>query len=89
MSTKPPFDRDLLTCPTTYQACLTRPLLQRATVYQSAVVDLQCMLNRKNSAGLTVDGYFGSLTETAVQNWQSKNYLTVDGIVGPQTWTSL
>jgi murein L,D-transpeptidase YcbB/YkuD len=36
-----------------------------------------------------VNGYFGPLTEAAVKNWQSRNSLTVDGIVGPNTWTSL
>jgi hypothetical protein len=47
------------------------------------------MLNSKNSAGLTVDGYFGTLTETAVKKWQSEKSLTADGIVGPLTWMSL
>jgi len=85
-----PGDRVLqTTCASTYTVCSTRPLLKRSTVYQSAVVELQSMLNCKNSAGLTADGYFGTLTETAVKNWQTKYALSVDGIVGTNTWNSL
>ena len=36
-----------------------------------------------------VDGIFGSKTETAVKYFQSKNGLTVDGKVGPQTLAAL
>lgn len=32
------------------------------------------------------DGIFGGKTETAVRSFQRANRLTVDGIVGPQTW---
>jgi peptidoglycan hydrolase-like protein with peptidoglycan-binding domain len=38
---------------------------------------------------LRVDGDFGSRTSNAVKDYQSWNNLTVDGIVGPQTWSSL
>jgi putative chitinase len=34
--------------------------------------------------GTTPDGDFGSGTERAVKEWQKKNRLTADGIVGPQ-----
>ncbi|KAL7463788.1 hypothetical protein ACHAXS_004142 [Conticribra weissflogii] len=57
--------------------------------YNAAVVDLQCILNSKNSAGLVIDGYFGPLTNAAVKAWQSKMALVVDGIVGTQTWNTL
>ena len=33
-----------------------------------------------------VDGDFGSKTETAVRAFQTKTNITVDGIVGDQTW---
>lgn len=39
--------------------------------------------------GADIDGIFGSLTQGLVQRYQSEQGLTVDGIVGPQTWTSL
>lgn len=35
------------------------------------------------------DGSFGSLTETRVKEYQSKNGLTVDGVVGVNTWNKL
>lgn len=39
--------------------------------------------------GLAVDGDFGSVTKSAVMEYQKKNGLVVDGIVGEQTWKSL
>lgn len=36
-----------------------------------------------------VDGVFGSSTETAVKTFQGDNGLTVDGIVGPNTWAKV
>ncbi|MDQ1422741.1 MAG: hypothetical protein QOD72_239 [Acidimicrobiaceae bacterium] len=38
---------------------------------------------------VTVDGKFGSQTATAVKDFQAKNSLKQDGIVGPATWTKL
>jgi peptidoglycan hydrolase-like protein with peptidoglycan-binding domain len=39
--------------------------------------------------GQDIDGIFGPKTETAVKDFQSGEGLTVDGIVGPQTWAKL
>ena len=39
--------------------------------------------------GLKVDGDFGPVTEKAVKNYQKENNLTVDGVVGNQTWSSM
>lgn len=36
-----------------------------------------------------VDGKFGSVTDKAVRDFQKKNGLKVDGIVGPKTWAKL
>lgn len=77
--------------------CVTRPILRLYSGYPShgqghlrtGVIGLQKLLNAKASAGLTVDGYFGSGTYNAVRAYQTSRSLYVDGIVGPQTWGSL
>jgi hypothetical protein len=38
---------------------------------------------------LFVDGIFGKVTEQAVKDFQKSEGLTVDGIVGPNTWKAL
>jgi GH25 family lysozyme M1 (1,4-beta-N-acetylmuramidase) len=53
-----------------------------------AVKTLQTRLNVWG-AHLTVDGNFGALTLDAVKAFQTAHKLTVDGIVGPQTWAAL
>jgi len=50
---------------------------------------LQRRLNGIEFGSLVVDGIFGVATETAVKNFQKYYGLTVDGIVGSQTWTKL
>ncbi len=52
------------------------------------VKKLQEQLN-KNGYNLSVDGQFGSKTQAAVNDYQKKNGLTVDGIVGTNTWGKL
>ncbi|WP_338255035.1 peptidoglycan-binding domain-containing protein [Dictyobacter halimunensis] len=41
------------------------------------------------SPPLIVDGDFGSLTQSAVKDYQQAHGLEVDGQVGPHTWHSL
>jgi peptidoglycan hydrolase-like protein with peptidoglycan-binding domain len=53
-----------------------------------AVKTLQTRLNVWG-AHLTVDGNFGALTLVAVKAFQTAHKLTVDGIVGAQTWAAL
>jgi len=52
-----------------------------------AVARLQIALDEwcNLSAGLTVDGDYGPLTQRAVRNVQHAYHVTVDGIYGPQT----
>jgi N-acetylmuramoyl-L-alanine amidase len=54
----------------------------------SGVSDLQNKLN-KFGYGLGVDGDFGPATENAVKDFQSKNGLDSDGVVGPMTRSKL
>lgn len=59
--------------------------------YGSAGETVKTLQSALNRAGynLTVDGVFGAKTTTAVKDFQSKNGLTADGIVGPKTWDKL
>lgn len=52
------------------------------------VTQLQTFL-AKTGSSLQIDGIFGSGTRSAVQAFQRKYGLDVDGIVGPKTWTKL
>ena len=52
------------------------------------VKTLQRLLNAFG-ANLDIDGSFGSLTQSALKSYQSKNSLQVDGICGEKSWTSL
>lgn len=54
----------------------------------SAVKAVQTQLN-SHGYSLTVDGSFGPATKAAVENYQSKHELSVDGVAGPYTWQSL
>lgn len=54
----------------------------------SSVTELQQLLNA-NGYNLATDGIYGSKTAAAVRDYQAKNGLSVDGITGTQTWTSL
>jgi len=55
-----------------------------------AVKAVQSQLNAHGAAPtLVVDGNFGSGTNTAVRTFQAGNGLTVDGVVGDNTWLAL
>jgi peptidoglycan hydrolase-like protein with peptidoglycan-binding domain len=53
------------------------------------VTYLQQLLNKKSHATIAVDGYFGPSTKQMVEIYQRNHGLKVDGLVGPQTWSSL
>lgn len=59
--------------------------------YGSSGDDVKKLQEELNKYGydLDVDGQFGSLTQSAVKDYQKKNGLEVDGIVGKNTWGSL
>lgn len=60
----------------------SRPVLRRGSK-GADVRHLQSILL------VIVDGDFGPNTERAVRDFQAKNKLAVDGIVGPRTWEAL
>ena len=49
----------------------------------------QYLLVRRTLSDNQVDGIFGPVTKTAVEQFQHDSHLTVDGIVGPATWAAL
>ena len=59
--------------------------------YGSSGDEVKKLQESLNSQGykLDVDGQFGSATQSAVRYYQSKNGMTVDGIVGDNTWGKL
>ena len=59
--------------------------------YGSSGDEVKTLQELLNSSGynLAVDGQFGQKTQQAVKDYQTKNNLTVDGIVGDKTWGAL
>lgn len=62
-------------------------LLRRGDRYPAVGV-MQKLLNR-TGANIDVDGEFGLQTEAAVKAFQKQRKLSVDGIVGEETWPRL
>ena len=66
----------------------TMPTLKKGMMNNSDVKRLQTRLN-EHGYKVSVDGDFGSGTETAVKKFQKAKGLTQDGIVGKDTWNKL
>jgi peptidoglycan hydrolase-like protein with peptidoglycan-binding domain len=59
--------------------------------YLEEVQEMQSMLNGAGDGSdcIPEDGDFGPVTRDAVKEFQAANHLTVDGLVGEQTWNQL
>ena len=64
------------------------PQLKKGHVDDSVKV-LQTILNYLGYNCGTVDGIFGSDTDTAIKKYQKAQGLSADGIVGKDTWKAL
>jgi peptidoglycan hydrolase-like protein with peptidoglycan-binding domain len=49
----------------------------------------QYLLVRRTLSDRQIDGIFGPVSKSAVEQFQGYSHLTVDGIVGPATWAAL
>jgi peptidoglycan hydrolase-like protein with peptidoglycan-binding domain len=49
----------------------------------------QYLLVRRTLSDNQIDGIFGAVTKSAVEQFQRDSRLTADGIVGPATWAAL
>ena len=58
------------------------------TAGQLTYADIQTALNR-HGYGLVVDGIWGPKSSNALADFQRRNGLTVDRLVGPLTWDKL
>jgi len=74
-------------------AALDKPQPARPTLRRGSrgpdVVHLQRQLGSRNPAFRWRNGIFGPQTEAEVKAHQRRSRITVDGIVGPQTWRTL
>lgn len=75
------------TLATAASSCSSTTLKQGAR--GSCVKELQTALNKAGHSAGSVDGSFGPKTRSAVIGFQKKHGLSVDGVVGPQTWGKL
>lgn len=73
---------------TTYYRSTNSSVLLKMGSTGDAVKSLQTSLNNYGYK-LDVDGFFGTLTLNAVEDFQKQHGLTVDGIVGPNTYAEL
>lgn len=59
--------------------------IKKSTTLTGPTILLQQLL-REAGYDIVVDGDFGAKTDLAVRDYQKKNKLVADGVVGPKTW---
>ncbi|MTJ07968.1 peptidoglycan-binding protein [Anabaena sp. UHCC 0253] len=74
---------------TRYSRIQARPLPLIAFGSSGTSVRVLQKLLVSNGYGITIDGVFGPITETAVKAFQNRRRLSTDGIVGQKTWSQL
>src|SRR5262245_32146660 len=62
---------------------MTRPTIRKGSTGPHVVTVQECL------DAEPIDGDFGSITETAVKEYQQTERIDVDGVVGPDTWSHL
>lgn len=78
---------DLATAEAMVAAFLPTTVLHQGST--GVTVDALQSLLVMDGSKIAVDGDFGPLTEAAVTHFQKDHDLTIDGVVGPQTWSGL
>lgn len=84
---KPPPDIWVSVAPSPTQQ-VKLPTLRRGDGVKPKPADPNVAL-MQSKLGIDADGQFGPNTETALRAYQKSHRLRVDGVCGPQTWTSL
>jgi Putative peptidoglycan binding domain len=67
---------------------MSYPLLRKGDKIPAVGVS-QKLLNARAGSSLVADGDFGSLTKNAVKDFQRPRSLTIDGVIGVNTWGRL
>lgn len=81
-------DDKTINAPTLATTSCEIPIIKKGVIHP-AVRTLQILLNAKANEKLVTDSEFGTLTAQAVARWQKANNLTIDSVVGRDTWTSI
>ncbi len=68
---------------------MTLALLLKVGASGDVVTTLQTQLKARGFDPGPIDGIFGDGTEQAVRQFQAAQGLSVDGVVGPDTWSAL
>lgn len=83
---------DIMSIALGFYAALGGDVAKRLLKYGASgpdVKELQTMLNGHGFYSAEIDGDFGPVTKTAVEEFQTTAGLVSDGIVGPKTWAEL
>jgi peptidoglycan hydrolase-like protein with peptidoglycan-binding domain len=67
---------------------MTQPTISQGS-QGTAVRWAQYLLVRRTLSYPQIDGIFGPVTKTGVEEFQQSSGLAVDGVVGPATWAAL